>query len=96
MGYSLFSVIEKSVDANDARKLSERKANQMIEREADLTQKLNALRSEDGKETALREQFPVVKEGEHVILIVDAPEDEAPVIQEKKKGFLGFVRNLFK
>jgi len=98
MAYAVFSIVDKSVDAARARKLSEKEVAELAEKKADLTHKLDALRSPEGQEAALREHFPVVKEGEHVIVIVDeqkktegTQETEAP-----KKGFWQFLKNLFK
>lgn len=50
-----------------------------------ISEQSDALKSDIGVETEIRNKFDVVKKGEGVIVVV---EKEAPVIEEEKKGVL--------
>ena len=100
MGFSLASIIRKSVDASNARKLAESQAAALAIKQDDLSKKIAELNTEDGQEAALREQFPVVKPGEHVVVITDPNTDatsDVPVEQDttQQGGFWNFLKGLF-
>ncbi len=100
IGYEVFSIVGKGLDAAKARKVAESQAADLKTKEAELTAKLAALNTPEGKEAILREQFPVVKEGEHVVVIT---EDDRPTIPPNSAdqsassgGFWNFLKNLFR
>lgn len=102
VGYGLVSIVGKSIDASKARKIAEAQALSLKERQSDLASKIEILKTPEGQETSLREQLPVVKAGEHVVVITDDP--SASLVQaptqstssEKSGGFLNFLKNIFK
>jgi cell division protein FtsB len=101
VGYGLVSVVQKSIEASNARKIAESQATELKAKQADLSNKIRDLNTPEGQEKALRQQFPVVKEGEHVVVITDnAQEAVASAIpvsaQTSGGGFWSFLRSLFK
>ena len=97
VGYSVVSLMGKSRDAAKSRRLSEAEASELQAKQADLSMKLEALKTTEGKEAALREQFPVVSPGEGVVVITE--ESQAKNMQEvnaeKSGGFWHFLKTLF-
>lgn len=101
VGYGLFSLIGKSIDAAKGRKLAEAEAAELAKKQEDLSLKLSDLNTADGQEATLREQFPVVKEGEHVVVITGDDSDQSASIatlsnDTEHRSFWSFLRNLFK
>ena len=101
MGYGLVSLMGKSIETSKARKLAETQAAALSDKEKTLSTELSALDTPDGQEAALREQFPVVKPGEHVVVITDDSKGDsiqaAPgAAPAEEDGFWNFLRNLFK
>ena len=101
VGYGLVSIIGKSIDASNARKVAENQANSLKAKQVELSSKIDMLKTPEGQEKSLREQFPVVKEGEHVVVITDGAQNKKPDIgalpaSNKSHGFWNFLRNLFK
>ncbi len=99
MGFALFSIMGKSINAARDRRAAEAEAVQLKLKEDDLSKKLSALKTADGQEAALREQYPVVKPGEHVVVITDdTAVTAAPAVAgaASEKGFWNFLKNLFK
>ena len=112
VGYGLISIIGKSIDASHARKIAESQAAALTQKQDALSKKLATLDTDSGKETVLKEQFPVVKQGEHVVVISDADDQaaapdsaESPTgssgaaatpNSSQKSGFWNFLKNLFK
>ncbi len=100
VGYGLVSIIGKSIDAAKARRIAESQALDLKHQQDDLSKKLADLNTSDGQEAALREQFPVVKDGEHVVVITGGDSQAgaaraAPADNSTKDGFWNFLRNLF-
>jgi type IV secretory pathway VirB4 component len=100
-GYGLVSLIGKSINEAKARKLAEAQASVLSKKQADLSEKLSVLNTTDGQESALREQFPVVKEGEHVVVITGDDDKASSVAgidtdQSRQGGFWNFIKNIFK
>jgi len=65
------------------------------ERESKLSTDLEALGNPRGMEAELRERFPVVKEGEEVIVLVDQKGSTSDTGTASQKGFWGTVRSWF-
>lgn len=101
VGFGLVSMAQKSMQASKNRKIAEDQALSLTQRQIELTKKIDALNTMEGQETALREQFPVVKEGERVVVITDDEPTQIEVNQaienaNKKSGFFDFLKNLVK
>jgi DNA-binding NarL/FixJ family response regulator len=99
VGFALFSIVGKSMSASSARKLAESQATELKQKDDDMTRKLTALGTADGEEAALREQFPVVRPGEHVVVITDESQSATAIQalspQGSQKGFWNFLKGIF-
>jgi uncharacterized protein YoxC len=99
VGYRVVSVAQKSMEASKTRKIVESQAQSLTEKQIELSNKIDALNTIEGQETALREQFPVVKEGEHVVVITDVEPTDMEINEaienSNKKGFWDFLKNIF-
>lgn len=97
IGYGVVSVVDKSIDASRNRKRSEAEAQTLAQKEIVLSAKLEALKSPEGQEAALREQFPVVRPGEGVVVIVEESKRNTTTVEpeQSKGGFWKFLKDLF-
>ena len=100
VGFGVVSIAEKSIDASRERKLAEAQAASLQEKNDQMSKQLANINTPEGEEAALREQFPVVKPGEHMVVITDPSTDattDVPVEQDptQKTGFWNFLKNLF-
>src|ERR1700722_17494399 len=96
VSFGLVSLVGKSIDASKARKVAEAQAVDLKVQESDLSTKLTALASPDGEEAALREKYPLVKPGEHVVVITDdatdpVTSDSQPAAPAPSGGFWSFL-----
>ena len=99
VGFGVFSIAGKSIDASKARKLAEAQAAAITAKESDLTAKLNTLDTTAGEEAALREQYPVVSQGERVVIINDGSDDDATApsgTDSNSGGFWNYLKTFFK
>lgn len=77
-GLALWRVYQKERDSRELRRQAEVKLADLKEQETSLSTHIQSLRTERGKEEALREQYSVGREGEGLIVIVE-PEQPEPV-----------------
>jgi cell division protein FtsB len=86
--YHRFTV-EREMSVRRAEMEEERQ--QLIERKAELEERVDYLSGDRGIEEEIRTHFDVAKEGEQVVIIVDKEEEqkpEIPVIPEKKPWYI--------
>ena len=69
---------------------------ELAEREAFLQREIERLSSDRGLEEELRNKYPVAKEGESVVIIVDPKEDEDGSIPAESKGFWSRILDFFR
>lgn len=66
----------------------------------DLSQKIEMLKTPEGQSEALKEEYPVVASGEHVVVITDDATPKNQTIDDSqvspKKSFWDYLKNLFK
>lgn len=93
VGFGVVSIAGKSIDASRDRKNSEARVAALKEKEEDMSKKLAALDTPAGKEAALRDQFPVVAAGEHVVIITDPAPPALDANTPTHKA--GFFKRLF-
>ncbi len=100
MGFALFSIANKSIEASNARKLAESQSIELKQKQLDLNKQLTELNTASGQEALLREQYPVVKPGEHVVVITDTDSGSAAVPQAAsdvpRNGFWTVLKGYFK
>lgn len=92
--FGLISLIGKSTEVSRARKLSENQAAELMERKDRIEGRLARIETRAGEEEIIREQFPVVKEGEQVVVIV--PDDTVTEEVVEKKNFWTFLTGWFR
>lgn len=72
VGRGMWGVYEKKRETDGWRAEAEKKMHNLEEREADVARIVEHLETPEGVEQAFREQFDVGKEGEGVIIVVNA------------------------
>ena len=85
--YSVYGAFEKERETRSVRDQRAAVLSELHVREAALQGELDRLSTEKGLEAEIRSKFEVAKEGEEVIVIVEAPEDEETLPEEEEKGF---------
>ena len=78
MARGVWGVYEKERESRALRQTAERELQDLRVREAELRSDISSLSTERGMEQVLRERFDLGKGEEGVVVIVDAPEPEAP------------------
>lgn len=84
---STWEVYQKEKQVRFDRKAAEEARDALLGRRDALSGDLEALKSERGLEAEFRERFPVVKEGEEVIVLVDAKDVSADTSGAPKRSF---------
>lgn len=90
--YGVIDIIPKYNDAVRAKQTAEKKKEILLERHRTLEYELMNLKTSDGIEEAIREKLNVVKEGEHVIMIV---EPKAQVVDDSAQTKKSWWQRLF-
>ena len=90
---SVIDVLGKMSLAISNKRASEAQYNDLQKHETDLRKTLADLKTDRGVETVIREHYPVAKEGEKVIMIVDEPLPTP--VTEKDNAFIGFLKKVF-
>jgi len=98
----VFGILAKAVwGAYEKSSISSKRLNEVSKsyldlenRKGDLTKEIDDLKTDFGLETALRGKFPVVREGEKTIVIIDG-ESASAVEAVKVSGFWGWFKGLF-
>ena len=93
--WGVFGFMGKMRATSENRRIAENKLAQLQKQKFDLQKEINSLNTEDGREKSIRERFPVAKEGEGVIMIVE-DKNKPEVKKEDSGGFFSFFTNLFK
>ena len=88
-GAAVWNVWHKEAESRALRHQAEVKLYDLREQEASLSNNIAKLKTDRGKEEALRAQYGVGKEGEALIVIVEPPTPE-PI--EKQPGMRDWVR----
>ncbi len=93
--WGVFGFMGKMRATSENRKIAENKVAQLQKQKANLQKEISSLNTEDGREESIRERFPVAKEGEEVIMIIE-DKNKPEVKKEDSGGFFSFFVNLFK
>jgi len=93
--YGVIGFMGKMEMTIENRKIAENKVADLEKQKEKLSSEISKLNTSEGKEESIREKFPVAKDGEGEIVIVDDQNPpEAP--QPASSGFFSFFKNLFK
>ena len=91
-----WGVYQKSAYAKENRERAEQELEELNERETALVEELARLDTPRGLEEEIRQKFDVGRDGEHMIVLVDAPESVVPpvpvelTVWQKIVRFFGF------
>ena len=75
---------------------AERNIDELGTRKDFLEREIGKLKSKEGLEEALREKFPVVKEGEKMVIIVEPSANSTSTSENVKTGFWQSILNFFR
>jgi len=78
------------------KKIEEQKISDLENQKTKLTNNINKLDTDEGKEEVIRNNYGLVKPGENVIVIVDDKNNSLTPAQPEQKGFFTWFKNLFK
>lgn len=95
MMFAVWDVYEKERTARGDRKEAEAQQASLEERQVSLEARVTHLETERGVEEVLRERFLVTKEGEEVIILVDAPSALLDTTQPSGKSIWGTIKGWF-
>jgi cell division protein FtsB len=96
-GYKIVDLIKKERETSREKELILNKIDNLNKKEIILNENISRLETDDGKEEIIREKYPVVKNGEKMVTIVE--EENNGKVQEEKKvnhGFLNWIKGIFK
>lgn len=88
---STWEVYQKEHEAQEELDAARMKKDDLEKRKEQLSGDLKALGTERGMEAEFRERFPVAKEGEEVIVLVDAKESAPDTSTAPHKGLWGTI-----
>ena len=91
---SVFDIFIKYRETSKNRNNAEQELQTLKIKETDLNGEIIKLNSDSGIESVIRENYPVVKEGEGVILITDNPVPKSASENTDNK-FINFLKNVF-
>ena len=95
--WGVVGLMSRVYQTRENRKIAENKLAELTKKKEIFTADVAKLGSEKGIEESIRERFPVVKEGEGLIVVVD--EKNPPEVEENSSGgFFSFLKfwNWFK
>ncbi len=92
--YGALSTMQKSRETAKNKKISEQQFASLQAEDVQLSKDIESLQTDAGLEKVVRSRFNVVKEGEGVILVVDAP---VPTVEQvdQSSGFVKFLKKIF-
>ena len=74
---STYKMYEKAAETNGDRSLTLREKETLLAKENELSERISKLKTERGMEEEIRNKYRVVKNGEGVIIVVGAGENQA-------------------
>lgn len=90
-----FNVYKRERYSNENLEALKAKKENLLARADNLSEEIENLKTDRGKEEALREKFNVVKSGEEVIALVE-PKEIATSTDEQGKTFWAYIKSWFK
>lgn len=81
--YNVVGLIQKERETNKNKNNVIENVDELNNREKFLTDSINKLKTEEGKEELLREKYQVVRPNEKMVVIVNNQTDTSPNISEK-------------
>ncbi len=96
LGNVVWGMYDTYREARGKAELASAKQAELAARKAELEEKIARLETPRGQEEAIREKYLVAKEGESVIVLVDAPPATTSGSLPKKRGFWAGFFDLFR
>jgi len=94
--YRMVNLIEKERETNRKKELVQEEIDSLKRKEASLSVSISKLETEEGREGVIREKFPVAKQGEKMVTIIEEEESKLGVNEEKiEHGFWNWFKNIF-
>ncbi len=93
-----YGVYLKYSNSKKHEKILENQYKNLLAQKQELEDRINKINSNFGKESILREDFNLAKEGEKMIMVFDDYKENEFDVQSKmkaQKGFLDYFKNLF-
>lgn len=90
-----WEVYQKEKYARGERSEAVSERTELLERKEELTADLESLTTERGMEAEFRKRFPVAKEGEEVIVLVDAKDVVVEAPEEPEKSIFETIKSWF-
>lgn len=94
--YSVSGLIKKYKQTAQNKNNVQNEKEELLKRQIELQNELDSLNTVRGQEESIRERFSVVKDGEGLINIVDAPDSQSTSVITKPKGIWGWIVGIFK
>lgn len=88
--WGIIGLFRRMQVTTENRKIAEIKLQELQRKKEIFTTDVAKLGSEGGVEESIREKFPVVKEGEGLIIVVD-DKDKAPEPTQEKKSIFSYL-----
>jgi cell division protein FtsB len=95
-GYKIIDLVKKDIETREQKNLALDAKDNQEKREASLLEEIAKLNTDEGKEEILREKYPVVKEGEKMVTIVnEGINDSSATTQKTSHGFWNWIKGIF-
>ncbi len=95
----LFNIIDIAGKSKETRKNKDAalaKISELNNQQTELQSEIDSLQTDSGIEKNIREKFPVIKDGEGLVVIVDEPAKPTdPADAKSQGGFWQFLKNIF-
>ena len=92
---NIVRLTDKFLITAQKKQIAREKYSMISSQEIDLQAKVSELNTDEGIEKSIRDRFPVVKEGEQVILIIDNDDIDKNNENKDKPSFRQFLKSLF-
>jgi hypothetical protein len=96
-GYKIIDLEKKNIETSHEKESALNKIDDLSKRADSLSSKISKLDTEEGKEEIIRDKYPVAKEGEKMVTIVnEGNNNSSPITQNTNHGFWNWIKGIFK
>ena len=97
-GYKIIDLVKKDIETSHEKRLTLDKINNLEGQESSLNKDISKLQTDEGKEEIIRDKYPVAKEGEKMVTIVDEESkvNSGVVVEKVGHGFWNWIKGIFK
>ncbi len=95
-GYKMIDLIKKERETSEIKELTLDEINSLKEKKIALSNDISKLETEEGREEIIREKYPVVKQGEKMVTIVEEEtKNDSDELERVDHGFWNWVKRIF-